>query len=212
MESTILKEIISAFDLPNISLAIALLALYAYKRLKEHLVRKRRRKIETLQHLMDFYKNYTGEKREFLVEQLFYNHFGKLLSYPEIQFLLRFQKPSLFIQQYVQARQFVEISDDGEGIRLKNKYKSIYREIIKGFSWYGIYGCVALMLLFQAYGAFLAIGPKIYAPWITLTLALFALAGIYMSSAINALSAKSMLKECNEKQNKLQPADAAADL
>jgi hypothetical protein len=212
MESSILKELIFAFELPKISFAIALLALYAYKRLKERLVRTRKRKTETLQQLIDFYKDYNGEQRGLLLEQLFYNHFGKLLSFPEIQFLLKSQKPSLFIQQYVQARQFIEISDDGEGILRKKKYKSIYREMIKGFSWYGIYGCAALMLLFQAYDAFLAIGPKIYAPWSILTLALLALAGLYMSSAINALSAQTILKECNEIQNTLQAADATADL
>lgn len=194
MEATILKELIALFQLPNITLGISMLALYAYRSLKEHFVKKRARRTETLQKLVEFYKDYKGEQRSFLAEQLYYNHFGVLLSHRDLKFFLRTSKPSFFIQQYLCARQFLQISVDESRVEPKPGIR-LSRERYKGLAWYGACGMGAVMLLLNSHAAFTALGPELYAPWVVVLLSLAALAWIGMDSTTNASTAEKLIRE-----------------
>jgi hypothetical protein len=200
MEQTILKELIALFDLPKITLAISLLALYAYKNLKEHLVKKRARRTETLQQIIDFYKEYEGPRKEFLMEQLCYNHFGVLLSHREIDFFLSSGKPSIFLHQYLSARQFIELSEGSDQLVVKPG-KSLAREKIKGLAWYFVCGMCGVTLLVNAHSAFAAQGPQAYGSWTVVILSLFVLAWIGMDSATGAMSGEKLTKSLGNAHN-----------
>lgn len=194
MEPTIFKLLLKLFQQPKTTIGIAVLMLSAYSMLKNRYMKKRAGRTETLQKLIDFYENYAGEQKNFFVEQLFYNHFGVLISYSELKFFLSSDKPSFFIQQYLHGREFLQLSADKSRIEIKPTVK-LSCERYKGIALYGVSGMGAAMLLLNSYDAFISIGPELYVPWVLLTLALLAFAWLGIDLALRAGTAEKLCRE-----------------
>lgn len=199
METILLKELVSVFKLPGITLFISIAFLYTYKKLKGYYSYRKSLRIETIEKIIVFWKDYSGPNKEFVTEQLFFNHFRVLLSFNEITYFLSSSKPSLYLRLYIHARFLLEVGKSGDSLLIKND-KSLKKIQRKGLIWYWICGVTGMMIFLHSWSAFTKFGPALYAPWIVVLFCLFVLAWFALDQCLRAGSAMSLVKELEVKE------------
>lgn len=197
MGIAIIKQISSLFELDGGWVLVALIALFAYKLLKEKYEAKRQHRTETLKSLKEFIDSDKQNKDPFLRELLFENHFGQPLSCNEIEFFMAHTHPNKYLKMYLLSRQYLEVSNNGTDLNTR-KGKNLTRAKWGYMIGYFVFGILALLMLLSAKTAFSVIGPELYAPWTIVTLSLAAVAWAGLDESISANIANKLINEMNK--------------
>ncbi|MFC3104002.1 hypothetical protein [Salinisphaera aquimarina] len=196
MEKDIISGFVNMVALPQATVPIALFSVYVYKTVKERFMLRKTRRTETLDRLLAFFSD-VHNGNNFVKEQLFFNHFGVLLSSREIDLLLSTKTPSFHLSRFIHAISLVEIS--GAPLALKIKKNRKLPRLRKWYLlWYALSGMAGVLLLLNTNAVFSVLGPKSYAPWAIMIFSLLTFAWVNMDAALKASSAISLQQELQE--------------
>lgn len=185
--ATILKDILSQNEVPAWAITSIILFVFAYQQFKSRMEQRQQYKTSKIQAFLEKLPTIRGANRAILVEQLFLDRFGQLMSYSEIEFFLSMKNPSQNIVAYLASRRFFERGPEKDVVIIE-KYasdatlKSCYR---RNLAMYVVSGCACLILLLLAKTAFAA-NPMFWIPYLFYVLATSMTAFLGLEGAVGA--------------------------
>ncbi|MCC4310415.1 hypothetical protein LL252_17750 [Alcanivorax marinus] len=194
------------FDLPESVVATFLVVSFAVLKMKGYVEGRFKVRRETLQEIINMFSRGPIENENFILEQLFFNHYGVILTGGEIKFFLKERRPSFLLKLYLSAREYVEF-DEGGGFFKKKVSGSLRRKEYGCLAAYFFFAFSAMVLLLTAPSVFSESGPDVYVVWSVLVVSFVVLAGVLMDSATNASSAVKLLnilqkdRDCGQLKN-----------
>ena len=106
-------RIINAASLPQIASFLLVSLVVIYKWMHEHLERQELAKRKRIENLAEALINKPIVNNPYILEQLFQDRYGSLLDYNEIKFFLNQENPSRMINQYINGKLWLKLSDNG---------------------------------------------------------------------------------------------------
>ncbi|PSW57244.1 hypothetical protein [Photobacterium leiognathi] len=137
------------FGMDKVSAISIILFITVFKIIKTRIDRYKEQNKGLISEMIAEIEKNNQPRYHLVVEQVFQNRFGILLSYPEIKFLTKTHTPSANIVDYKIGRRYLNFNDDYTDIEFKKGYGVNKLKLIKAtyIIFYFIFAMVAFYLV-----------------------------------------------------------------
>lgn len=153
ISNSIFELLGNAFFIPKAFVFASICAFIVLRWATEHIQRKelsQRKRIESFNKALI---NKKVKTNAYVIEQLFLDRYGFLLSYKEIKYFLRQEKPSYLISKYLSAKNFfLEFDDRCTCLKPVNmlRGKGLYCISLPAFVLFIVFGLLGLLSLISS--------------------------------------------------------------